>query len=118
GEYVCETPSFPVHSFSETPGCGLRGIIEGHSILLGSRIWLEAAGINVGRFSVPPGSLSYLVIDDECRGAFVLANSLRTDVKSFLFDLEQHYELALLSGDNEKEHELFKEAFGKHQRLH
>lgn len=103
--------ALPVSSFIETPGCGLQGLVEGHLVQLGSRTWLEVAGVTVSELALPAGSVSYLAIDGMFRGAFVLSHCLRPETERLLRQLGEHYELALLSGDNESERERFSNVF-------
>jgi Cu+-exporting ATPase len=67
---------------------------------------------------VEEGSASYLAIDGEFRGAFVISNSLRPETEKLIEQLGRNYELALLSGDNERERERFRALFGNEARLH
>ena len=68
-------------------------------------------------FQAPSGSLVCLAIDGRFRGGFVLENSLRPETGSLLRRLASHYELALLSGDNEGERARFQELFGASARV-
>ena len=112
---VCATGA--VQSFEEVPGCGIAGTVQGHRLRLGSRAWLERSGAAVPSLALPGGSVSCLAIDGEFRGAFVLANALRPETGQLLAELGRHYELALLSGDNEKERDRFRALFGANARL-
>jgi len=107
-----------VCDFTEAPGAGICGAVQGHQLRLGSRAWLEAAGIAVPERSLPAGSVSHLAIDGKPRGAFVLANVLRPETEQLLSRAGRHYEIALLSGDNERERERFNALFGDSARLH
>jgi len=105
------TGSLPVSGFQETPGCGIEGTVAGHKILAGSCSWLEQRGVvfagkHAGATSVA-GAL-----DGAFRGAFTLTNTLRPEVEHLLAQLGDHYELALLSGDNEREAARFEKIFG------
>ena len=64
------------------------------------------------------GSVVCLAIDGKLRGAFVLANAVRPETDELLRGLGGRYDLALLSGDNEKERERFRSLFGKDADLH
>jgi Cu+-exporting ATPase len=120
-----------VVSFAETPGCGIEGLVKGHPIRLGSRAWLEKKGVLVPDLNLPPASLSWLGIDGWCRGAFLLTPEVRPEVQELLRSLrgaqspksearspKNRYDLALLSGDNERERESFRELFGCDATLH
>jgi Cu+-exporting ATPase len=101
-------PTESTTGFSETPGCGVEARVGGHEIKLGSQKWIESHDSNS---SALPGSAVYLSIDGKIRGAFVLPNSLRAEVGNLFQKLSADYELALLSGDNERERELYSPLF-------
>jgi Cu+-exporting ATPase len=63
------------------------------------------------------GSAVSLAIDGWYRGAFVLANRVRAETDRLLDSLKTNYDLALLSGDNEKERERFHALFGSEAHL-
>ena len=107
-----------VSSFSEVPGRGIQGRVQGRDVCLGSRTWLEQISGPLPPLELPPGSVSCLSIDGRFRGAFVLENALRPDTDQLVRKLGSRYELALLSGDNEKERTRFQRLFGRHTRLH
>lgn len=107
----------PSAGFAEVPGEGISGISAGHPIRLGSRAWLEKGGVVVPPFQPPSGSVVWLAIAGRFRGGFILENSLRPDTAALLLGLAARYELALLSGDNEKERERFQSLFGAGARV-
>jgi Cu+-exporting ATPase len=110
--------ALPVHQFQETPGCGVEGEVDGHTILLGSQAWVGTAAREDARpTNVPNGSAVFVAIDGVVRGAFVLENTLRPEVEKLITQLGGRYELALLSGDNEREAARFKKIFGERATL-
>jgi Cu+-exporting ATPase len=113
----CQHPE-TVRSFVETPGCGIKGNAQGHEICLGSRTWLEDYGVTIPRLNLPAGSTVHLAIDGIFRGAFVLANALRPEIEQLLFEVSKNYQIALLSGDNERERVRFKSLLGSNARVH
>jgi Cu+-exporting ATPase len=64
------------------------------------------------------GSVVCVAMDGVMRGEFVLANAVRPETGQLLRGLGERYELALLSGDNEKERERFRSLFGGTAGLH
>jgi P-type Cu+ transporter len=106
-----------VGDFVEIPGEGVSGEVAGHEIRLGSGAWLANSRIELPT-SRPIGNAAYLSIDGQYRGAFVLANALRPQTGRLVAELGRQYELALLSGDNEKERSRFAQLFGPTARLH
>jgi len=108
----------PVRSFLETPGSGIEGQVEGREIWLGSREWLESRQVTAETTSASTeGNIVHVAIDGRYRGAFVLSSDVRPQIHRIIRQLEERYELALLSGDNEREQERFRALFGKKARL-
>lgn len=106
----------PVAGFKETPGGGIEGEVAGRKVLLGSRAWLEKRGVaareNVGPTGSPAGSAAFVAFDGMFRGAFIFENSLRPEVGRLISQLGDRFELALLSGDNDREAAQFQILFG------
>jgi Cu+-exporting ATPase len=120
----------PAANFKETPGGGIAGEVAGHKILLGSRAWalgapnsdsasLKGHGQRAEpEFGAPFADSSvFVAIDGRLRGAFEFENSLRPEVEKLIAQLGGKYELALLSGDNEREAARFRKIFGGHATL-
>lgn len=116
--------SSTVTGFEEVPGCGVRGAVDGHAIMLGSPGWLQKFGIpcsnmtETGQISngnspvdSRSGSSVGVAISGRFRGTFELKNSLRPEVGQLINQLGDQFELALLSGDNEREAARFKSLF-------
>ncbi|MBI5386844.1 MAG: heavy metal translocating P-type ATPase metal-binding domain-containing protein [Verrucomicrobia bacterium] len=123
----------PVRSFLETPGCGIEGQVQGREIWVGNQKWLEGRGVKVGPaprlsseaedgdrrdFCPTGGSVVHVAINGRYRGAFVLSSTLRPEADRLIRELGGRYEMALLSGDNERERERFQSLFGDDARLH
>lgn len=124
-----------VRSFLETAGCGMEGSVAGNEIWMGSQAWLEqreVKGLKSSRVTEaalstlqpfnpstsPAGSTVHVAINGKYRGCFHLASALRPDADKLISQLSNHYELALLSGDNAKERERFANVFGANAHLH
>lgn len=106
--------SLPVTRFAEIPGRGIEGEIAGHKILLGSQAWIRS---NTGNRPDSAGSSVFVTVDGLLRGSFVLENSLRPEVENLINKLAGRFELALLSGDNERDAERFRKIFGSRATL-
>jgi Cu+-exporting ATPase len=111
-------PLAAVEGFAESPGGGIVGTVAGHELRLGARAWLEQAGAAVPELGPAAGSVVCLAIDGRFRGAFVLANALRPEADALLRELGPRYEVALLSGDNERERGRFQALLGGGAELH
>ena len=117
----------PVRSFLETPGCGMEGNVGGHEIWMGSAAWLESRGVGQAsrlsqtqspkdgdrRDACPTvGSVVHVAIDGKYRGCFVLASAVRPEAERLVAGLDRNVQVALLSGDNEKERGRFAALLG------
>jgi P-type Cu+ transporter len=106
-----------VLGFTECPGLGISGQVEGHQIHLGSNAWLQSARVSFPSVSMHVGAACSVAVDGHYRGSFLLSSSLRPETDTLLAELGRKYELALLSGDNEKERFRFAHLFGNEARL-
>jgi Cu+-exporting ATPase len=106
-----------VVSYVDAPGRGIAGWLRGHHVRLGSRAWLQDESTIVPSMYQPAASATFLAIDDVCRGAFELKTVFRPEIRKLLDHIGQNCEVALLSGDNEKEREQFQALFGRDARL-
>jgi len=104
----------PVRSFLETAGCGTEGSVNGHEIWMGSAAWLESRNVPCPKFD---GSTVHVAIDGRYRGSFLLASALRPETDSLVAGLNRNCEIALVSGDNEKERPRFASLFGPQAKL-
>lgn len=114
----------PVRSFLETPGCGMEGSVAGHEIWMGSAAWLMTRDVGVadtevrrGVAATATGSVVHVAIDGRYRGHFVLASAVRPETERLAAGLSGGCEVALLSGDNEKERARFAAMFGPAAQL-
>ncbi len=125
----------PVRSFLETIGCGMEGSVDGHEIWMGSATWLESRGARVWSKTHPqqercdplessevaaagaaltaalPGSVVHVAIDGKYRGCFRLTSAVRPATEELIHALKGDCEIALLSGDNERQLRQFRELF-------
>ncbi|MFO1487673.1 MAG: heavy metal translocating P-type ATPase metal-binding domain-containing protein [Verrucomicrobiota bacterium] len=107
-----------VQTFVEIPGRGLSGRIGGREILLGSRAWLQSRSITMPAAAGSRDSVVAVAIDGKFRGTFAVSGNLRAHAGELIQNLASEYEVALLSGDNERERERFRGLFGGDAQLH
>ncbi|CAL1521165.1 heavy metal translocating P-type ATPase [Chitinophaga sp. MM2321] len=88
----------PVHDFQNFAGKGVCGWINETFIRLGNA---EFAGAH--RTEEVDGSVVYVSINEKLTGLFTIRNSYRTGIRTLLKQLQQHYPLSVLSGDNNRE---------------
>ncbi len=88
-----------VEEFSEKAGRGVRGIIGGKTVKLGSREFIggihQSDTLNETRV--------YLSINEELKGYFAIANMYREGLDELIGSLKNRYKLSVVSGDNESE---------------
>lgn len=107
-----------VDRYTETPGRGLRAEVEGHRVVIGTEDWLRANGAEgaVGLDSQRPdpiaASRATVAIDGRRVGCFEFISRVRSGIPGLLRELSERFLLVLLSGDNEREREVFAPLFG------
>ncbi len=106
-----------VQEFAEETGSGIRGKVGGDPVLLGSIPWLRAAGVSCPETSTANGSMVHAAIQGRFRGSFVMSGAVRSGVQPMLTALSRSHELVLLSGDNDRERQLFQTLLGEGARL-
>lgn len=111
-----------IRDFRETVGGGIEGELAGRKLQLGSRAWLKSQNVTsfesfASHAARANGSRVELAIDGKFRGAFVISSALRAEADRLIRELGGSYELALLSGDNEREREEFAVLFGSQALL-
>lgn len=100
-----------VSDFEEIPGKGIRGIIDGKMIKVGSAAFVGATEHNSLQTNV------HISIDNHYKGRFVFATVYRPGLKKLFEDLSKDYKLKILSGDNEGEREVLEGLLPKDTEL-
>ncbi len=106
-----------VSAFREEPGRGIEATVGETPVQLGSRAWLVSLGIAVPEPTTAGGSTVWVAIGGSFRGVFTLSSALRPETDRLLTRLADRHEIALLSGDNERERERFAALFGPKAHL-
>jgi len=86
-----------VEKFTEVLGKGIKGVVKGVNILLGSSDFTGDKNEN------STDTVIYVKIDDSIKGKFVFKNFYREGLKDVFTSLESKFQLTILSGDNEGE---------------
>jgi Cu+-exporting ATPase len=105
-----------VRSFLETSGCGMEGSVDGHEIWMGAATWIASRGVDLdeiakAHFATHGGSTVHVAIDGHYRGCFLLTSAVRPETEELVGALKEDCDIALLSGDNEKQRWQFRELF-------
>ncbi|MBK9292703.1 MAG: heavy metal translocating P-type ATPase metal-binding domain-containing protein [Bacteroidetes bacterium] len=102
-----------VSRFEELPGQGIMAEASGKRITLGSSKFVT------GQESDESASETrvYVAIDNSPVGYFRFSNVYRPGLKALVAELEKHYELHLISGDNDAEAQNLRGIFGERTAL-
>ncbi|GAA4752846.1 heavy metal translocating P-type ATPase [Flavisolibacter ginsenosidimutans] len=99
----------PVSLFTETPGKGAEGLVNGYRIKLGSRSFITGAKDRSGTTAEV-----WVAIEGDVKGCFSIQNLYREGVNGLVKALEEKgYGLHLLSGDNDAEKGRLQSFFGR-----
>jgi Cu+-exporting ATPase len=96
--------------FEESQGKGISGSINHRTVKIGNAAFTGQKEVEKNETS------TYISIDGAIYGRFIFTSQLRNGVASLLKSLP-HYRLHLLSGDTEKDKQLFTELFPKNSTL-
>lgn len=110
-------PVLAVAGFEEIPGLGIAGTVAGREVRLGSGAWFRSLGLPPPELHLTAGSVTWVSVDARIAGAFVLRGGLRPETGRMLREAATGCELALLSGDNEREQLQFRSLLGETARL-
>ncbi|GAB3904969.1 heavy metal translocating P-type ATPase metal-binding domain-containing protein [Larkinella knui] len=97
-----------VEDFTEIPGYGLHGFVEGWEVKMGSRAYVNP--INPGTAQAPAvpktanesaGASVHITIEQHYRGCFRFPNQYRPGLDAMLDALQSTHNLYLLSGDTD-----------------
>jgi Cu+-exporting ATPase len=100
-----------VLDYRETVGKGLEAVVDGHALKLGSSSFM-------GMEKKDELGGSWLSIDGELKGRFVMPRRRRAGVTHVLNRLASRYDLGLLSGDNTSEKIHWEGLFPDGEKLH
>lgn len=110
-----------VNSFKEMQGKGIEGEILGKQIKLGSKAFVSANDFqsdNAHEKRIFDFDTNVFVsIDDEVLGNFSISNVYRSGIENTIQELSKHYELSVLSGDDEGEKENLERIFTTDSRI-
>lgn len=97
-----------VRRFREEPGAGLEGEADGLRILIGSAAWLLRHQVSMPN----PTTGAAVAVNGVYRGHYQAATAYRTDLEHLVAQLAPAYQLAVVSGDGEREEQRLRGWFG------
>jgi Cu+-exporting ATPase len=104
---------FHVSEFEELLGKGIRGIIGGKYVILGSEFLVTGNEKSQDNLSTKV----FLMIDGEVIGFFNFKNAYRPGLNQLVKSLKRDFDLKLISGDNDAEKENLETIFGEKSTL-
>ena len=85
-----------IDQFEEIPGKGIRAVVDGHKIRIGSGEW-------IGPNENQSGTKVYLEIDHTIKGYYKFSTAYREGIFEMLEVLKNQFSMHLLSGDSDRE---------------
>jgi Cu+-exporting ATPase len=110
-ELLKDYPRFDTENFKEAEGRGIEGWINELHIKVGSKKYIYGEnypGINA-ESDFRHASKVYVQIDDTVKGSFLIKNEYRKGFGLLIKQLQHHYNVHILSGDNDAERNFLKQ---------
>lgn len=103
-----------VENFRELPARGVMAVAEGDTIKIGSEEFVtgQASGTPVSSSQV------FVSVNGNVRGHFIVRNTYREGLEEVMNKLSQHFDIHLISGDNDAEKPYLLPLFKDEKRLH
>lgn len=112
-EQFSTNKKFHVSEFEELLGKGIRGIVAGKYVILGSEFLVTGNECKKDNLSTKV----FLMIDGEVIGFFNFKNAYRPGLNQLVKSLRKDFDLKLISGDNDAEKENLESIFGEKSTL-
>lgn len=99
-------PLLKVKELSEAPGTGLKGIVDGHEVIITSRKKLATLGLEMSRLPEGIGLECVIVVDKRLAAYYRFRDTPRVESESFIRHLGPYHQfkkLIIVSGDREEE---------------
>jgi Cu+-exporting ATPase len=109
----CESNANVV-DYMEIPSSGIKGVVDGMAIRLGSAAFVLQQQEEAEVFA----SQIYISINGKFKARYAVRNSYRKGMEQIVSALGRDKELHLISGDNDAEHHYLTKIFGSENRLH
>ena len=100
--HLTDTRPLPVGEFTEVPGQGIQGLVDGWRMRIGSRSFVSPLVVETKTTTDfdSAGAIVHVVIEQQYRGCFLFPNQYRPGLDAMLSELQSTHTLYLLSGDN------------------
>jgi len=115
-----EESSLTADSFENVPGKGVKAVVDGHQVLVGSRKLLEMDGVDIGPTEAPfkelqeKGRSAMLVaIDGKVAGVIGVADVVKESAPVVIAELKKMgIEIVMMTGDNRRTAEVIASQLG------
>ncbi len=99
--YQNKAQEIEVFNIKNIPGYGITGTYDNQSVYIGNEKLLKEKKIIFDKVE-SFGTIIYVAFKDELLGYVLIEDTLKEDAFSSISNLNKHYQLALISGDNEQ----------------
>ncbi|MBC8153014.1 MAG: HAD-IC family P-type ATPase, partial [Bacteroidetes bacterium] len=96
--YLAGAPPVPVEGFTEVPGHGIQGVVDGWIVKVGTGLFVHSG--NEASAQPAAGASVHISIEHQYRGQFCFPNEYRPGLDTLFDALKTTHTLYLLSGDN------------------
>jgi len=103
-----------VENFMEIPSAGIKGIVDGMKVKVGSKVFIE----HDRDYAETTASEVFVSIDGAFKARFTIESKYRDGIENMVDSLMPGYELHVLSGDNDSEKPKLGRIFLNQERLH
>ena len=103
-----------VDGFMEIPAAGIKGIVDGMKVKVGSKDFIE----HEAEYADTAASEVFVSVDGVFKARFTIESRYREGIEAVIETLMPTYELHVLSGDNDSEKLILSRMFGNTARLH
>ncbi|MDX2002338.1 MAG: heavy metal translocating P-type ATPase metal-binding domain-containing protein [Chitinophagales bacterium] len=114
-QYLGNNGTYDVKQFSEVPGKGISGLVNGIKVKLGSAAFVDLTESLSGGIAETRVWVSFNGVP---KGYYAFTNQYRPELKEVVAALKEHYTLSLISGDNEGEKTKLQQYFGQEVAMH
>jgi P-type Cu+ transporter len=100
-----KAPLLPLTEFEAAEGQGIRGVVDGHGVMIGSRQYVasDADYLVEG---------TWISIDDRIRSRITQTGRYRNGLREVIGNFQNRFRLSLLTGDQDRERRSLEELFG------
>lgn len=118
--YLQSMPLTPVDRFKEQVNQGLKAVVDGHQIIIGSAEFLSKEinqDITTGEEPYRAVSIVHVAIGGSWKGWFEVKSRYRSGIKDLLHGLKDRFATYLISGDNDQQKDELSGYFPKESLL-